>query len=114
MMPTRKNMSIISGDTLSFGIKIFVDSIPNSIYFSCSTGNTGNYVFQKSLNNGIDFLEDHTSETEPYVSYRIRVAPEDTKNTPPMEYLYDMQITINDKTSTILYGYMNILPGVTI
>ena len=109
-MSKKLNMSMIQGDTLSFGLKIFTDQLPDSVFFSCSLNNNGDYIFQKELDDGITFRE----QTDKYVLYVVHVPPKDTKNIDPIDYLYDLQISINEDIYTILYGTLTIIPEITV
>ena len=47
------------------------------------------------------------------MTYRVRVAPIDTKTIEPGEYFYDMQIGINQDVYTILRGVLKVENDVT-
>ena len=110
MLPRKRNLEMVQGDTMAFGIKLHVDQEADSIYFSCALNNSGDYLFQKSLGNGIELIE----STENEKIYGIRVAPEDTKNADPKSYQYDLQIAMNGDVFTLMTGALTIYGEVTI
>lgn len=107
------NVRMVRGNTLSFALQVLFDEEAqnlNSAYFSCKSNfDDYNYVFQKSLNNGISIAETKQN----YVIYIIRVAPQDTQTIEPGDYFYDMQIGINSDIFTVLRGILKIEENVT-
>ena len=102
------NITMIKGDTLSFGIEIegLDGQDLESAYFTCKEILTAEQtIFQKSLSNGITKVDDG--------KYVVRVAPEDTENVVAGEYWYDCEIGINNDIYTILLGALTILQDVT-
>lgn len=102
----QKNLSLIRGDTLAFTFEVegLTDSL-NSCYFSCKKNiDDLDYVFQKSLDNGI------TKEDN---KYKVRIAPEDTKTKPIGDYLYDLQIGIGADIYTVMTGSLTIKKEIT-
>lgn len=103
-MEDYKNITMIRGDTVSFGIEL-ADGKGNpveltSAYFTCKKNYSDDvYVFQKSLNNGI---------TGGAGEYTIRIAPADTKEQDLGQYFYDFQIGIGSDVFTILRGIFEI------
>lgn len=97
-MTETKDIIITKGDTLSFAIEFEgLDQELTNIYFSCKEETASReYIFQKSLENGVTKINNST--------YRIRVAPEDTKNIENGSYFYDLQISVNGDVFTILKG----------
>jgi hypothetical protein len=107
------NIEMVRGDTLAFALQVDFDEDAQNLdtaYFSCKSNyDDFNYVFQKSLNDGIEIV----STDENSVIYRVRVAPIDTKTIEPGEYFYDMQIGINQDVYTVLRGVLKIENDVT-
>ena len=100
------NISMVKGDTLAFGIEIEGVSTLESAYFSCKKNKDDeNYIFQKSIENGIYKVADG--------KYGIRVAPEDTKNVDAGIYYYDLQIQVNLDIYTVLIGQLEIVEEIT-
>lgn len=93
-----KDIILTKGDTFSFAIEFEgLDQELTNIYFSCKEETSSRvYIFQKSLNNGVTKINNST--------YRVRVAPEDTKNIESGSYFYDLQISANGDVFTILKG----------
>ena len=110
MLPRKRNLEMIQGDTMAFGLKLHVDQELDSVYFSCALNNSGDYLFQKSLGNGIELVESTADEKV----YAIRIAPEDTKNAECTSYQYDFQISINGDVFTLMKGSLTIDGEVTI
>lgn len=103
----KKIINMIKGDTLSFTFEIenFTEEL-DTCYFSCKKDVTdNNYIFQKSLNNGITKIDTG--------KYKVRVAPEDTKNVLIGNYQYDLQIGINNDIYTIMNGLLTIEQEIT-
>lgn len=105
-----ENLTMVKGDTKSFGFELS-DGQEASItldtaYFSCKKNyEDADYVFQKSLNNGITAAENN--------QFIVRVAPEDTQLLDPGQYYYDLQIGVNSDIYTIIRGILEIVPEVT-
>ena len=103
------NLNMIRGDTLSIGVEFtnLTDDLDGA-YFSCKQSYSANsYIFQKSLATGGGITKESTGV------YRIRVAPADTENVAPGNYVYDLQIQIDNDILTILIGTLTIGYGVT-
>ena len=97
-MTETKDIIITKGDTLSFALEFEgLDQELTNVYFSCKEETSSKvYIFQKSLQNGVTKINNST--------YRVRVAPDDTKNIENGSYFYDLQISINGDVFTILKG----------
>lgn len=101
------NLEMVRGDTLAFAIEIEgLDQNLDSAFFSCKkSANDEEYVFQKSLDNGITKITTG--------KYRVRVAPEDTANIGARVYRYDLQIGVNGDISTVLKGSLKVVEDIT-
>ena len=92
------NLSMVRGDTLSFGIEY--DGTTQDLetaFFTCRNNiSSEQVIFQKSLGTGITKVD-----TGKYI---IRVAPSDTRYIEPGAYYYDFQISINGDVFTLLKG----------
>lgn len=101
------NITMVRGDTLSFGVELEgLNQDLESAYFSCKQDpNDETYTFQKSLGSGITKAETN--------KYRIRVAPEDTKNIDIGNYYYDFEIVANSDVFTILKGLLTVEQDIT-
>jgi hypothetical protein len=102
-----KNIRMVRGDTLAFGMEIPELTIDlSSVYFTCKRNATDEkYIFQKSLEDGVTKIEDG--------KYKVRVAPEDTQDVEAREYYYDLQIGINTEIYTVIKGRLKIEQDVT-
>lgn len=106
MFKNNLNLEMTKGDTLSFGVEIVdLGQAVESAFFTCKE----NYddetpIFQKSLNDGIEL--DHIEGSNYF--YKIRIAPEDTRNIEPKKYYYDLEINLNDDTFTIAKGILDV------
>ena len=108
----KQNLEMTKGDTLAFGVEIEFDESPQQLsnaYFSCKNIPDGEILFQKSLNNGIEYVK----QIDNKLYYRVRVAPQDTKKLETGRYSYDLEIRINDDVFTILNGILNIEKEIT-
>ena len=104
-----KNIRMIRGDTVSFGVDVrdgdgnLVNA--DSMTLTVKKIDSGNkYLFQKSIGHGV------TKRSDGYV---IRIAPEDTESEKPGKYLYDIQIGVNDDIFTIYHGLFEIENDIT-
>lgn len=109
MFTTRKkNLTMTRGDTMAFGLYIKgLGHAADSVRFSCSKSNGSNVIFSKDLTDSIV----ETRDNDPI--YRIRIAPEDTNNIEPGDYLYDFEVQINSDVFTIMKGTLTIEPDIT-
>ena len=100
------NLCMVRGDTLAFSFEVEgIDSLETA-YFSCkANADDTEYVFQKSLTDGISLVETG--------KYRVRVAPEDTSNIEVGSYYYDLEIGANSDIFTILKGILKVEQDVT-
>lgn len=99
-----KNITMTKGDTLAFNVEVTDQNGEliefDSAYFTCKKMSTDDEnIFQKSLGDGITFLDD---------CYVVRVAPEDTKYIEAGRYFYDMEIGVGDDIFTIIKGLLEI------
>ena len=102
----KKNLNMIRGDTLSFGVEFTgMDQDLDSAYFTVKKSYDGDIIFQKSIDDGITKEEDY--------KYRVRVAPADTYDIEAGQYYYDFEININSDTYTLLIGVLNVAEDVT-
>lgn len=106
MFKNNMNLEMTRGDTLSFGIKIKdLGQNLSSAFFTVKNNFDDNTpIFQKSIGNGIQL--DHIDGTDYY--YKVRIAPDDTKNLEPKKYYYDFEINVNYDTFTILKGILDV------
>lgn len=100
------NLNMVRGDTLSFGFEVSgVDQI-DTAFFSCKiNADDEEYLFQKKLNDGISDVGNG--------KYRVRVAPNDTKDAEVGSYYYDLEIGVNGDFYTILKGRLKIEQDIT-
>lgn len=102
-------LTMTKGDTVCFGMEIDGLNQPlDSAYFTCKKRPTDSEtVFQKTLGDGIMVVD------EEYLTYSVRIAPEDTRNVEAGMYYYDLQIGVNDDIYTVLKGVLEIEQDVT-
>ena len=104
-----KNICMVRGDTLAFGIEIDgLEQDLDTVFFTCKANyddTDANAVFKKSLGSGIEKVSDG--------QYRVRVAPEDTANVDPGMYYYDLELGVNSDIFTVLRGTLRINWDVT-
>ena len=101
------NMEMVRGDTLSFGMELVdLDQDLDSAFFSVKKNYADtDYVFQKSLNDGITKSGDN--------AYIIRIAPEDTADIDVRDYYYELRIVCNSDVFTILRGVLMLASDIT-
>ena len=103
-------ITMVRGDTLSFNMEIEgIGQNLDSAFFSCRKDHDEDYVFQKSLEDGISLIE---TDGDTRV-YAVRVAPEDTANLEAGKYYYDLEIGVNNDIYTVLKGVLEIEKDVT-
>ena len=106
------NLFMVRGDT--FGFDIEIDGLEDDLteaYFSCRKDYNATpvtYVFQKTLGDGIEKVEDTEVPT-----YHIELASEDTDNVEIGCYYYDLQLVKDDEVFTPLIGVLQISYDVT-
>lgn len=103
-----KLIELTRGDTLVFDVTISeIEGVTiESLYFSVKKKpSDSNYIFQKSIGNGI-------TELEP-LKYRVRVAPEDTCDVIAGKYYYDLQVGLGSDIYTPLMGTLKLNWDVT-
>lgn len=104
---TTYNIKMVKGDTQSFGFELEGVENLDAAYFSCKRNSQDeNYLFQKSLNNGI------TKRTEN--QYVVRITPDNTALLEPGQYWYDLEIIKNGDIFTIFRGVLDLLPEITV
>lgn len=94
-----KTIELTRGDTLAFDVTISeIDGVTiESMYFSVKKKPSDTqYIFQKSIGNGITQLEE--------LKYRVRIAPKDTYEIVAGKYAYDLQIGLGGDIYTPLMG----------
>ena len=101
------NLIMTKGDTMSFGLQFINQPVELSeAFFSVKRNyDDADYVFQKTLGNGISKISDN--------QYEVRVAPEDTDDLDAGYYYYDFQVGANGDKFTFLRGMLTLLPEVT-
>lgn len=101
------DIEMVRGDTLKFIVEIknLVGTV-SAVSFSCRTSATAtDYVFQKTLNNGITAGSDG--------KYTVRVAPADTASKAAGWYDYDLEFTIGSDVYTPMKGKLHLMQDVT-
>ena len=104
---TTYNIKMVKGDTESFGFELEGVENLDAAFFSCKRNSQDeNYLFQKSLNNGI------TKRAEN--QYVVRINPDNTALLEPGQYWYDLEIIKNGDIFTIFRGILELLPEITV
>ena len=106
-------MELIRGDTLKLKFQRknkngeVIKTKPDKLYFTVkSSYYAKDYLFQKSLENGISFRE------EDYF-YRFTINPEDTDKLDYGNYVFDIETITTDTVKTIAKGTLEIKEEVT-
>lgn len=111
VMEDFKHITMVRGDTLSFGIVIEDDNGNpldiDSAFFTAKKNYTDDTIlFQKKMGVGITKVADGT--------YSVRVRPDETANAEAGNYFYDFQVGVNGDVFTIMRGVLELLMDVTI
>lgn len=102
-----KNLTMIRGDTLAFGLEfegLEQDLSAASFTIKRNLDDVTPLV-QKTIGSGISKVSSG--------QYRVRVAPGDTESLDPGYYNYDCEIQVNNDVFTLFYGILEIVRGVT-
>ena len=106
----KQNIEMVRGDTLAFGFKYTgTDQELDTCYFTIKADYNGETLVQKDLTDGIE-VDATTSNS---VSYKVRIAPEDTHDLDVGLYYYDLQIGMNNDIFTILRGSLKLVADIT-
>lgn len=106
-MDNKANLAMVKGDTKAFIVEIEgLEEDLDSAYFSVKKStNDEDYIFQKSLSDGIEKVETG--------KYRVRIAPADTRSVELGTYFYDLQIGLDEDIYTIMRGKLEIAYEIT-
>lgn len=92
-----QNIHMVRGDTFAFGLEIEgLDQDLDKAFFTCRKSYDGDIVFQRSIGHGIEKVETGV--------YRVRIAPENTKDIESGHYYYDFEIGVNNDVYTLAKG----------
>ena len=102
-----KNIRHTRGDTLAFGFSYDEPKQDlDACYFTIKEHpEDDTYLVQKKLDDGITKVSTG--------SYRVRVAPEDTKKLNLGTYYYDLEVGLNSDVYTLLKGKLQLTYDVT-
>lgn len=113
-------ISIVKGDTFTFGVEFSgLNQTVTNLTFTVRNKPTDNtYIFQKTKGSGISLVSSsEDSEGKLTELYKVRIAPEDTKDLDTGSYFYDLEYRqTNGVTSdifTLLRGAFDIEYAVT-
>lgn len=112
--PIKRDLTMIKGDTLSFGFQIqgLGETAPTSIDFTCkNTPEDSEALFALSLNDGI-VLRSYDAEEDVY-TYGVRIPPSMTEDLDTGRYFYDLQLTANDDILTLMIGRLTLEHQIT-
>ncbi len=100
-----KEIKFTRGDTYSFTFTL-EGQLLDGAYFTCRNSKDGKILFQKSLRDGIELLDEN--------KYRVRIAPEDTANlSVGGKYYYDLELHKGNDVLTPLKGKLKITYDIT-
>lgn len=110
MKVLKKDLEMMRGDTFKIRIKIEKadpDSITELILSVKKSNADAAYAVQEKLSNGGAALQDDGS-------FVVRIAPEDTEDLEPGDYVYDLESHIDDiDVYTLMHGKLTIQEDVT-
>lgn len=108
-----QNLEIIRGTTKRFKFqrkrkdKNIITTLPDKMYFTVKYGvGTEKIVFQKKLNDGINF-----NKNDNY--YYFTIQPDDTENLPFVNLFYDIKVIMGNVKYCIGYGKLYIRENIT-
>lgn len=107
-------MKIIRGDTKKLRFKrvrkpdeTVITEVPDKMYFTVKYSyDDEEAIFQKTLENGIRYNEDDNY-------YYMTIKPQDTDGLPYAQLVYDIEIIVGSKKTTIAIGTIDVLREVT-
>ena len=108
---SEQNFEMTRGDTFAFGVEMEGNTQElDTAYFTVKKDiDSDAYVFQKSLEDGITLVE----IGEDSIFYRVRIAPNDTKNLDAGKYFYDLELGLNGDVFTPIMGILTLDKDVT-
>ena len=91
MLKNNLNLEMTKGDTFSFAvlIKDLGQELESAFFTVKNNYDDSTPVFQKTIGKGI--VLDHVDGEDYY--YKVRIAPSDTENIEPKNYIYDFEIS---------------------
>lgn len=101
-----KNIDLVRGDTLAFGLELDGIDTLSAASFTVKRTIDDSPVIQKTIGDGISKISAGR--------YRVRVAPEDTQSLDSGYYIYDFEIQANSDVFTLLRGLLNLLQDVSV
>lgn len=109
MKPSSYSLSFVRGDTYAFDLDLtgISGSITDIAFSVKKHDKDDNPLISKTLGNGIEEIEEGGGV------YRVRVAPEDTRDFTGIHYIYDVQLTIGEDVYTPLLGDLTVIHDVT-
>lgn len=110
--PIRRDLSMIKGDTMSFGFQIqgLEGRDPENVELICKkTLEDEGELFGVSLNNNID-RRDYDAEHD-IITYSVRIPPQLTEDLDAGRYFYDLKILCNTDVISLMVGRLNIEEG---
>ncbi len=104
----KRDISVIKGNTIAFTMSFsdLEDTLTGAYFSAKDRIDDTEYAFQVTLGNGISQIDD----TDKYL---INVPPSMTKDLDVGAYYYDLTVVIGSNVYTLLYGILNVNPGVT-
>ena len=103
----KKDITMVRGDTMAFGFQLegLDGSTPDDIVFSCNNNpENENTIFTCSLSDEDGVWIDSEDTEHDILTYGVRVAPAKTKDLDTGRYFYDLQISVNNDTFTLMKG----------
>ena len=103
----KKDITMVKGDTMTFGFQIegLDGSTPDNIIFSCKNKpEDENSIFTCSLSEEDGVWIDSEDTDHDILTYGVRVAPAKTEDVNTGRYFYDLQISVNDDIFTLMKG----------
>lgn len=107
IMMQDKNITMVKGDTLCFGLELTDEAgdpfdITDALFVARKDYNSPTALFEKTLGfgQGIEKVDDGL--------YSVKVSPEDTADDEIGRYVYQLKVMYNNDTYTVMRGILEL------
>ena len=103
-----QNIEMVRGDTLSFDFQIVgLGDDEAEFEFTCADEYGKSPVFNATLNDGIELVEENTEAD--IKTYSVNIRPEQTAGLDVTMYYYRLLMAVNNDVLTLMKGSLNLL-----
>ena len=105
IMMQDKNITMVKGDTLCFGLELTDETgapfdITNALFVARKDYNNPTALFEKVLGDGIEQVDDGL--------YSVKVSPEDTADDAVGRYVYQLKVMYGSDVYTVMRGILEL------